>query len=188
MKLTERMDWPGGPLELELDLQVLQLVSGSEIRVFSDSYSVDDDEIVFSLGTKNDSGPLHLYSIVSVPLAVVELSPGGWPVFGLEPLAEAGITSPSPPTAAPRPSVRLYSIRLAEMQGHHEDIRIRAHGYRISDNTLWFYFELPRTEEVFDIASISADLLDGAPSEAVAEIGNGPDLLVAFARVPPLGT
>ncbi|MEV0027501.1 hypothetical protein [Nocardia sp. NPDC050793] len=44
------------------------------------------------------------------------------------------------------------------------------------DNAVWFYFELPQPGKEFDIASISMDLLDGAPSEAVAEIGNEPDL------------
>ncbi|WP_054811441.1 hypothetical protein [Nocardia arizonensis] len=154
---------------------MLKLLSGSEIRVFSDSYGVDDDDIVFSVGAENEDGPLHLYSIVSVPLAVVELSPGGWPRFGPEPSAGAGITTPLSPTVAPCPGVGLYSVSLAPRQGHRGDIQVRAHGYRIADDVLWFFFELPKPGAEFDIASIPVDLLDGSQSEAVTEIGGRPD-------------
>ncbi|MGN2638687.1 hypothetical protein ACTD5D_21440 [Nocardia takedensis] len=171
MKLTERADWIGGAPDLEIKLQVLHLISGAEIRLFSDTYGVGDDDIDFTLFTENDQdGPLLVNTIASVPLAVVELSPGGWPVFPPDPAPGPGITTPSTPTVAARPGVRLFSVHLTEMGGHREEIRIRAHNYRIWQNTLWFYFEIPQTSEVFDIASLPTDLLAGPTSQAVTEI------------------
>lgn len=172
MELTERADRPGGPAAFDWDLQVLALVSGAEIRVLSDSYSVDDDGIVFCQGAENADGPPYLYELLSVPLAVVELSPGGWPEFRLGPSAEAGLTSPAPPSTAPEPGARLYSVRLAPMRGHRAEVRVRAHGYRVADGALWFYFEMPPPGRRLDVASLSAHLVDGDFAAAVTEIGD----------------
>ncbi|WP_194838789.1 hypothetical protein [Nocardia sp. XZ_19_369] len=178
MKLTERMDWPGGPPLFELNLEVPLLVSGEEIRIFSTAYGVDGETIDFSIATQNlNGGPLHDFSIASISAAVVAQSPRGWPILLGEPrLPEAGITSPPPSlTVAPQTGMRLYAIDLGSMFGHRGDLRIRAHGYRISEGSLWFYFKLQEPEQTFDIASVSASMLNGAPSEAVVEICNEPE-------------
>ncbi|MFC3961950.1 hypothetical protein [Nocardia jiangsuensis] len=142
---------------------------------FSDSYGVSDGDIEFSLGIENEGeGPVHLYSTVSVPLTEVEWSPGGWPEFALEPSAGAGITTPAPPARVPRPGVRLYAVRLAPREGRRGEVRVRAHGYRIADDAVWFHFESPRPGERFDIASLSVDLLDGDPSAAVTRVDDHP--------------
>ncbi|MFC8046455.1 hypothetical protein [Nocardia sp. NPDC057353] len=175
MTLTEPEEWPGGAPAFELDLEVLELISGAEFRVFADSYCVQDGSIEFSIGVENlGDGPLHLYAIATVPLEVVAHF-REWPVFHAEPeVAEAGIATPHPPLGAPLPGIRLFSVRLAEMRGRRGEARIRAHGYRVADNTAWFYLDVPQPGEVFDIASLSLDLLAGPPSEAVTEVSGPP--------------
>ncbi|GGK53910.1 hypothetical protein [Nocardia camponoti] len=183
MKISERREWPGGPPLFELNLWVPNLVSGREIRIRSDAYGSSGEDVDFGILVPDEhGGPPTYFEIASLTKGIIEQFPDGHPVIFREPkLREHGVGEHGSGnwTVAPDFGMRLYSACIAVRKDLVGDLRIRAHGYRISDGAVWFYLRLARSIGTYDIASVAIDILDGQPQEIEivhGERGQAPQL------------
>ncbi len=163
--LVESKPWPSMPWG-EVMVWAPRLVTGQEIRVIGISFSSKDDSLLLNVLLKGTPG--ILYSVASMPLAVVSKESDGHPiVYGVDGmLPDGGIEEIPLLPALPDGPMTLYRAGLV-LGG---DFRVQAQTHRVVDGIVYFSLQC-RTENGtlvdYDVASVAVDLIRRRPDGAL---------------------